>query len=582
MVTGALAVLFCIALSTDMYTSSFTSIHGEIFYAGRQFVFVVALVFLCQKSVSVPALRRAVVMSIFLASYTIPLMRIIVFFAPQNMALFYYVRTVARVLVLIFVVNVCFINRPAGRASPSSLRTYGAYVIVYHMLVAVGTLTQMYALESRMHAATMYLMLIWGSITPLVIWNLLRADTEYWRGMGQRACDLQLLSLPDSYIQLDECISSDRIHSLIEMHKDFVIDFAHLNLRQKIGVGSSATIFSGRLQPRCPVAVKVYAPYRLTEEVVAEFSHEAALCASLIHPNIVKFYGMCVCPPSICLVFELCQGSLEDISCAQAQARSQRRDTRHQLGLTGKVKDAQTLDHQQMLVNVAYMLDCARAVAYIHSFSPPFLHRDIKTANFLVDNENNVKLTDFGDSRRLPENILKPGNGNDINGNESQTSAESSGFFSPVIVASAPPPIKMTVTGTVNYMAPEMISCRTGLASYGASADVYSLAITFWDILYPGRKKYAATNPLFVFEDVLNGCRPPLDATDSANPDATIPKRIRDIITSSWHSDPSARPTMPQIVRTLECIQKELLSVFVQDRSDDFKRPETGYHEITM
>ncbi|CAI5726604.1 unnamed protein product [Peronospora destructor] len=208
------------------------------------------------------------------------------------------------------------------------------------------------------------------------------------------------------------------------MHKDFVINFAHLKLQRKIGVGSSATIFSGRLKQRCPVAVKVYAPYRLTEEVVAEFSHEAALCASLIHPNIVKFYGI---------------------------------------------------------------------------FSPPFLHRDIKTANFLVDNKNNVKLTDFGDSRRLTGNVLKP-----ENVDESQTFAESSDAFSPERITSAPP-IKMTVKGTVNYMAPEMISCRTGLASYGASADVYSLAITFWDILYPGREKYAATNPLFVFEDVLNG-----------------------------------------------------------------------------
>ncbi|CAI5744061.1 unnamed protein product [Peronospora destructor] len=87
-VTGALAVLFCIALSTDMYTSRFPSLSGEIFYAGRQFVFVVTLVFLCQKSVSLPALRRAVVVSVLLASYTIPLMRLIVYFAPQDLALF--------------------------------------------------------------------------------------------------------------------------------------------------------------------------------------------------------------------------------------------------------------------------------------------------------------------------------------------------------------------------------------------------------------------------------------------------------------------------------------------------------------
>ena len=121
----------------------------------------------------------------------------------------------------------------------------------------------------------MYVVLVWGSITPLVIWTVLRADTEYWRGMGQRACDLQRIGRPNSPMQVDESISSNRIHLLIEMHKDFVINFAHLKLRRKIGVGSSATVYSGRLQQRCPVTVKVYAPYRFTEEVVAEFSNEA-------------------------------------------------------------------------------------------------------------------------------------------------------------------------------------------------------------------------------------------------------------------------------------------------------------------
>ncbi|KAG6969735.1 hypothetical protein JG687_00003044 [Phytophthora cactorum] len=414
-VTGGYSVFFCIALHVKLYTTKFPPLDGEIIYSGRQFVFVLALVFLCQKSVSVPALRRAVAKSVLLASYTIPVVWLLNRFAPEKTNLFFFARLFFRPTILIFVVYVCYINPPAGRASPRTLRVHGAYIITYHVLMIVNLLIQYYYPDSSVFAATSYIVLTWGSLSPFFIWRR-------QSGPGQ----------------LDESISSNRIHLLIEMHKNFVIDFAHLELRRKIGAGSSATVFSGRLQQRMPVAVKVYTPFRFTEEVVAEFSHEAALCASLSHPNIVKFYGMCVCPPTICLVSELCQGSLEDILYAQAKSRSRRRNTRHLLDLGAEFEDTDILDQQQMLLKIFNMLDCARAVAYVHSFTPPFLHRDIKPANFLVDKENNVKLTDFGDSRRL--------------------------------------------------------------ASYGEAADVYSLAITFWDILYPDREKYPVTNPMLVFE----------------------------------------------------------------------------------
>ncbi|KAG3160584.1 hypothetical protein PI124_g6974 [Phytophthora idaei] len=583
-VTGGYSVFFCIALHVKLYTTKFPPLDGEIIYSGRQFVFLLALVFLCQKSVSVPALRRAVAKSVLLASYTIPVVWLLNRFAPEKTNLFFFARLFFRPTILIFVVYVCYINPPAGRASPRTLRVHGAYIITYHVLMIVNLLIQQYYPDSSIFAATSYIVLTWGSLSPFFIWSLLRADTEYWRGMGQRACALQQAGRQSGPGQLDESISSNRIHLLIEMHMNFVIDFAHLELRRKIGAGSSATVFSGRLQQRMPVAVKVYTPFRFTEEVVAEFSHEAALCASLSHPNIVKFYGMCVCPPTICLVSELCQGSLDDILYAQAKSRSRRRITRHLLDLGAEFEDTDILDQQQMLLKIFNMLDCARAVAYVHSFTPPFLHRDIKPANFLVDKENNVKLTDFGDSRRLPRELPKPGNTDNSKSDDPQTSVGTLASIDSPVPATrtpAPPQIKMTVTGTVSYMAPEMIGCRTGLASYGEAADVYSLAITFWDILYPDREKYPVTNPMLVFEGVLSGCRPPLEDMDPSNPDETFPSKLREIITRSWHSDPNARPTMPQIVRTLESIQEELLSVLAQDLSDDFERSSIGCRMIS-
>uniref|UniRef100_K3X2A1 Protein kinase domain-containing protein n=1 Tax=Globisporangium ultimum (strain ATCC 200006 / CBS 805.95 / DAOM BR144) TaxID=431595 RepID=K3X2A1_GLOUD len=143
------------------------------------------------------------------------------------------------------------------------------------------------------------------------------------------------------------------------MHHKFTIDFAYLKLRQRVSIGSSAVVYHGKLSPKTPVAIKAYMPTTVTEDTMADFSHEAALCGALNHPNAVKFYGMCVNPPTICLLPELCQRSLDVVTAAQATQTSDSR-------------------RQQFLINLGYMINAARAVTYIHSFSPTF----VKIATF--------------------------------------------------------------------------------------------------------------------------------------------------------------------------------------------------------
>jgi serine/threonine protein kinase len=46
-------------------------------------------------------------------------------------------------------------------------------------------------------------------------------------------------------------------------------------------------------------------------------------------------------------------------------------------------------------------LDVSRAVEHLHSFSPPLLHRDIKSHNVLLDGNGTGKLCDFGEARGL-------------------------------------------------------------------------------------------------------------------------------------------------------------------------------------
>lgn len=81
-------------------------------------------------------------------------------------------------------------------------------------------------------------------------------------------------------------------------------------------------------------------------------------------------------------------------------------------------------------------------MAYLHSFKPPILHRDLKSHNLLVDNNWNVKLADFGLSRAQSLNT-------------------------------------MTAAGTPQWSAPEVIRQD----HYTTKADVYSFAIIIYELL---------------------------------------------------------------------------------------------------
>ncbi|KAL3667381.1 hypothetical protein V7S43_007607 [Phytophthora oleae] len=590
--TGTYAMYFMIALITRFYAPSTGSVATEAQSAGRHFVLELALIFMLQKSVSMPALVRSIIITFVLASYALP----IVWFTTINgsSSSNYWVVAIARLL--IFPLYVYVMVRPPARASKRTLREYCAFGIVY-LALEFAYHTAFNNRNVHLGFVLIYTHVLWGSLCPFFVWRLLKADTEHWRGLGQRAVGLQALFRKGN---IHERVSSQGLHVLIEMHRKYIIDFSVLDIKQRIGVGSTAVVYNGLLHSKTPVAIKVYTPSSVTEDTVAEFSHEAALCGALNHPNIVKFFGMCVSPPTICLVSELCVGSLDVVALALARRQQQPR-------------------RQQFLLNLGYMIDAARAVAYLHSFSPAFVHRDIKPSNFLVDVEGNVKLTDFGESRSLPKaNITwEVSSLNDVKGStmvtssvvgatatssssteaeqyqeypESTTNADTSVHGGRNISLTPPqtpeesarntpilaPPVsrkmtpEMTVKGTVDYMAPEIINGRAGFASYGESADVYSLAITMWDILNPGAEKYPGTNNnhLRVLESVIAGTRPELDSQ--------LHSGLADLITNSWHVDARIRPSALKIVLALERIQEEVCSVFALELCEEME------HESTM
>ncbi|KDO19609.1 TKL protein kinase [Saprolegnia parasitica CBS 223.65] len=85
------------------------------------------------------------------------------------------------------------------------------------------------------------------------------------------------------------------------------------------------------------------------------------------------------------------------------------------------------------------IVSIVRGLVYLHTFSPPIIHRDLKSRNVLLDSKKGTKLTDFGSSREIDESTLTNG------------------------------------VGTYQWMAPEIIIGT----EYTVAADIYSFGTSF-------------------------------------------------------------------------------------------------------
>lgn len=93
------------------------------------------------------------------------------------------------------------------------------------------------------------------------------------------------------------------------------------------------------------------------------------------------FLGACTKPPNFAIVLEYCvRGSLWS--------------TIQNLDIQLSWEDRRR-----------FALDTARGVNYLHTCSPPIIHRDLKSLNLLLDDSYKVKLADFGWTKGL-ENYM--------------------------------------------------------------------------------------------------------------------------------------------------------------------------------
>jgi serine/threonine-protein kinase len=234
-----------------------------------------------------------------------------------------------------------------------------------------------------------------------------------------------------------------------------------------LGTGASAHVYLAEdLTLQRSVAVKLLQPALADDEgFLKRFRAEARAVAALNHPNVLQVYDWGEEDSVPFLVTEyLAGGSLSDMLAAGVHLSPE------QAALVGQ--------------------QAAAGLAYAHQRG--LVHRDVKPANLLFDDEGRLRITDFGVARALAE-------------------------------ASWTEPIGAMI-GTVRYASPEQAE---GLPVDG-KADVYSLGLVLYEAM-TGEVPFVGETPLASLRARLGRSLPhhpalgPLDAVLS---EATDPEPV--------------------------------------------------------
>eukprot|EP00035_Acanthoeca_spectabilis_P010220 m.181067 g.181067 ORF g.181067 m.181067 type:complete len:269 (+) comp14957_c0_seq1:68-874(+) len=171
-----------------------------------------------------------------------------------------------------------------------------------------------------------------------------------------------------------------RDQELDQMQRAWEIQPSSIALGEAIAEGSYGEVSRG-VYHTYDVAVKMIRKENREWDLTVQtedFKREIGLLRDLRHTNIVFFFGAGTWHDGLpFFVTEYCsRGSLRGIL-----------DTPNLPIPTSR--------------SVRFALDAAKGMQFLHTRSPPRMHRDLKAANLLVSEDWTVKLADFGSARLL-------------------------------------------------------------------------------------------------------------------------------------------------------------------------------------
>jgi hypothetical protein len=258
-----------------------------------------------------------------------------------------------------------------------------------------------------------------------------------------------------------------------------------VTVHEFISRGAFGKVYKGTYNGQ-QVAIKTMAD-------VETFVKEIKMCASMSHPNVVRFIGAAWnYREDFCCVMEYMGGG----------------DLRGLMDKYEEEKRPRGFDQGKIMI----ALHVAHALAYMHSRDVPVIHRDLKSKNILLNEALGAKLTDFGVSRERVDRAMTA----DI--------------------------------GTSLWMAPEVM---VGSA-YDEKADIFSFGVVLSELSVhslpyshakrPGSKQQLS--PLVILHRVATG-------TLSAEFSKAGPQTMARLGLACVSMDPTKRPTAAESMRIL-------------------------------
>ncbi|XP_055816823.1 lysM domain receptor-like kinase 3 [Solanum dulcamara] len=208
------------------------------------------------------------------------------------------------------------------------------------------------------------------------------------------------------------------------IHVDKSVDFSYEELAEstdnfsisnKIGEGGFGAVYYAELRGK-KAAIK-----RMNREGRTEFLAELKILTCVHHLNLVSLIGYCV-ERSLFLVYEFIENG----------------------NLSQHLRGEEVLTWS---TRVQIAMDSARGLEYIHEHTVPFyIHRDVKSANILINKNFHAKIGDFGLAK---------------------------------LVESGNPTLNTRFMGTFGYMPPEY--GHSGVVS--RKVDVYAFGVVLYELI---------------------------------------------------------------------------------------------------
>ncbi|KAL6071653.1 non-specific protein-tyrosine kinase [Balamuthia mandrillaris] len=275
---------------------------------------------------------------------------------------------------------------------------------------------------------------------------------------------------------------SERKRGSGDESRTWEIEFSELEFQEEIGRGAFGVVWRA-IWRDSEVAVKKL--NGMDEHELDDFRAEALVMKGLRpHANVIQLYGVCSGEDSPkCIVTEFMQmGNL----------------------LSYLRTHADDIEPSQM---IQWAIDIAAGLRHLHKEG--ITHRDLAARNLLLTAQLNVKVSDFGLSRKR----------------EGESAAQ-----------------KTTIeVGPLKWMSPEAIS----ELEYSEKSDVWSYGVCLWEIVTKGEEPFDGLN---VVKAAIEICEKGTRLTIPQD----APKVPAKVMQQCWSSSPQARPTFADIASTLK------------------------------